>query len=228
MASLCIIPARGGSKRIPRKNIKDFFGKPIISYSIEAAIESRLFDEIMVSTDDPEIADVAKQYGVEIPFMRSEKNSDDYATTVDVLCEVLEEYESRKRVFEYGCCIYPAAPLISVQRLNQGRTKLVEDGYDTVFPIARFDYPIWRSLKITNGRVSMFWPENLTKRSQDLQEAWHDAGQWYWFNCDRLIQSKKLWTENTFGIPLDALEAQDIDNLTDWKLAELKYALQSS
>jgi pseudaminic acid cytidylyltransferase len=225
MASLCIIPARGGSKRIPRKNVKDFCGKPVIAYSIEAALNSNLFDEVMVSTDDLEIAEVAKRYGAAVPFMRSEINSNDYATTVDVLLEVLQQYGAQGKMFETACCIYATSPLIRTERLYEGRKQLLEKKCDTVFPIVRFSYPIGRALQMVDNKVTMIWPENLTKRSQDLPAAYHDAGQWYWFNCAYLLREKKLWTDNTFGVEVDELEVQDIDTMMDWKLAELKYEL---
>jgi N-acylneuraminate cytidylyltransferase len=225
MHSLCIIPARGGSKRIPRKNIKDFHGKPILAYSIQAALESDLFSEVMVSTDDEEIASLAIKYGAKIPFLRSDVNANDYATTVDVLLEVLDSYQRIDRFFETACCIYPTAPLISNKRLIEGERKLKDGDYDTVFPVVRFSYSIWRAMKLENGRASMFWPENLNKRSQDLTTAYHDAGQWYWFYTQRLMNSRKLWTDNTFGLEIDEIEMQDIDTLIDWKLAELKYEL---
>lgn len=225
MGNLCIIPARGGSKRIPRKNIKDFLGKPIIAYSIQTALKSKLFDEVMVSTDDAEIAAVSEQYGAVVPFMRSRETSDDYATTAEVLMEVLQSYMAQGKKFDAVCCIYPTAPLILVDRLKQGFDKLVDRHYDTVFPIVKFSYPIWRALAVTDEKVSMFWPENLKKRSQDLPVAYHDAGQWYWCNGDQIITGGVLWTDNTFGLEVEEIEVQDIDNESDWKLAELKYEL---
>lgn len=223
MNKLAIIPARGGSKRIPRKNIKFFLGKPIIAYSIEAALQSGLFDEVMVSTDDQEIAEIAQQHGASVPFMRSERNADDFATTVEVLQEVLESYKQLKESrFKYACCLYPTAPFISPERLNEGFLKMETDQLDTVFPIVAFSFPIWRGLKITNQkRIEPLWPEFTNKRSQDLEKSYHDAGQWYWFRTDRLKDS--LYTSNSGFVELDALEVQDIDDSTDWQLAEFKY-----
>lgn len=221
--NLCIIPARGGSKRIPRKNIKHFLGKPIIAYSIEAAINSQLFDEVMVSTDDKEISDIAQQYGAKIPFLRSHKNADDHASTVDVLIEVLEDYKSRGKDFDYTCCIYPTAPLTKVEDLKQGFDKLNQNNLDVVFPAVKFSYPIWRSLKKEKNKFKMLWPVYQQSRSQDLEDAYHDAGQWYWFKPDQLIKTKSLFNENTSCLTLDETQVQDIDNETDWKLAELKY-----
>jgi pseudaminic acid cytidylyltransferase len=225
MSSIAIIPARGGSKRIPRKNIRDFLGKPIIAYSIEAALTSGLFEEVMVSTDDDEIAAVARKYGASVPFLRSKKNSDDLATTVDVLLEVLKSYESIERTFEFGCCIYPTAPLASPEKIKEGRDLLITGNYDTVFPIVKFSAPIWRALQQNERKVSMIWPENMTKRSQDLPDAFHDAGQWYWFQKRRVFSAGKLWTENTSAVVIGEMEVQDIDNESDWKLAEMKYKL---
>jgi pseudaminic acid cytidylyltransferase len=225
--SLAIIPARGGSKRIPRKNIKEFLGKPIISYTIQAAVSSNLFDEVMVSTDDEEIASVATQFGAKVPFMRSKENSDDYATTADVLREVVTSYEKKGSKFTNACCLYATAPFIKSERLLEGHAKLTSGNFDSVFPIVRFSYPIWRALQTTGNRVSMIWEENLTKRSQDLPPAFHDAGQWYWFNCQALLKKGRLWTDNSFGLEISELEVQDIDTETDWKLAELKYRLTS-
>jgi pseudaminic acid cytidylyltransferase len=221
--SIAIIPARGGSKRIPRKNIKNFLGKPIIAYSIEAALKSKLFDEVMVSTDDNEIAEISKSLGASVPFFRSESNSNDHAGTVDVLVEVLKQYESLGHIFDYACCIYPTAPFITPQILETG-FYTVQD-YDTIFPIVRFSYPIQRALQKSHGKTAMIWPENIAKRSQDLPEAFHDAGQWYWFNVHNFISCKKLWTDNSHGIEISELEAQDIDNESDWQIAEMKYEL---
>lgn len=229
MPKLCIIPARGGSKRIPRKNIRDFLGKPIIAYTIECAIKSNLFDVIMVSTDDSEIAEIAKRYGAEVPFFRSEENANDFATTATVINEVIEEYAKINQEFEYICCCYPTAPLMTSERLISGFQRLQQDNIDSVFPIVTFDYPIFRSLKMDKkGLVVMNWPENLNVRSQDLPQAYHDAGQWYWIKTNRFIKSGKIMNKNSFGLVLKALEVQDIDNETDWKLAELKYELLQS
>jgi N-acylneuraminate cytidylyltransferase len=226
MGNLCIIPARGGSKRIPRKNIKSFCGKPIIAYSIEAALKSNLFDEVMVSTDDEEIAAIAIQYGAKVPFMRSTKNADDYAGTVDVLLEVLTEYEKQNTTFNNVCCIYPTAPFVSPDRLSEAYKMLNEKQYDSVFPICAFSFPILRALQLTNNnKVSMIWPENMTKRSQDLVPAYHDAGQFYWCKTLSLTTDRKLYTDNSGAIVLNETEVQDIDNESDWLIAEMKFKL---
>ena len=226
MKKVAIITARGGSKRIPRKNIKDFLGKPIIAYSIEAALQSNLFDEVMVSTDDEEIATIARLYGTKVPFMRSPKNSDDYATTVDVLLEVLEQYQALDTQFTHGCCLYPTAPFITSALLNESFDLLEKENFDTVFPVVRFGNPIQRALtKDDSGKIAMMHPEYKLSRSQDLEKAYFDSGQFYWFNAQKLLTQKSLWTDNTGVIEIDEHKVQDIDNLTDWKLAELKYKL---
>jgi pseudaminic acid cytidylyltransferase len=226
MARLCIIPARGGSKRIPRKNIRNFLGKPIIAYSIEAAIRSNLFDVVMVSTDDSEIAGVATKYGAQVPFFRSEENANDHATTAAVVKEVIIEYAKIKQEFEYICCCYPTAPLMTSDRLIEGYQKLQFDQINSVIPIVTFGYPILRSLKMDENRiVTMNWPENLNVRSQDIPLAFHDAGQWYWIKTNVFLSTEKIIGESAYGLQLDELEVQDIDNEIDWKLAELKYEL---
>ncbi len=225
MKRIAIIPARGGSKRIPRKNIKPFLGKPIIAYSIEAAIHSKLFDEVMVSTDDPEIAGIAGKYGAKIPFLRSEAASGDHATTADALLEVLAGYEKMGNHFEHACCIYPTAVFVTADKLKEAFALLVQKNYLSVFPVLPFSYPIWRSLKNEEGKLSMNYPEYLHARSQDLPVAYHDAGQFYFFKTDVLFREKTLFTSHSGGIIIDELEGQDIDNETDWQLAELKYQL---
>jgi pseudaminic acid cytidylyltransferase len=223
--TLAIITARGGSKRIPRKNIRDFLGKPVIAYVIDASIKSNLFEEVMVSTDDSEIAEVAQKYGARVPFMRSAENSDDFATTDDVLVEVLEEYKKLGKNFEYACCLYPTALFVTPQKLQQAFKLLVESQADSVFPVVAFSYPIWRSLRIENGRLVMNFPENLNKRSQDLAIAYHDAGQFYFFRVENFLTKRKIFSDFSLPLLVSELEVQDIDNETDWKLAELKYRL---
>ncbi len=225
MRNLAIIPARGGSKRIPRKNVKDFLGKPIIAYSIQAALDCKLFDEVMVSTDDNEIAKIAIQYGAKVPFMRSKKNSDDHATTSDVLVEVLEQYKINNKHFDFACCIYPTAPLINPLKIKEAFEVMRIKNFDSVFPVTSFSYPILRSLKMTEGKVEMNWPEYLNSRSQDLTPAFHDSGQFYWININNFLQTKNILSDNCGAIELSDLEVQDIDNETDWKLAELKHSL---
>jgi len=223
---IAIIPARGGSKRIPRKNIKNFLGKPIISYSIQAALDSNLFDEVMVSTDDYEIAKIAKQFGAKVPFMRSTKNSNDFASTYDVIEEVINEYKIQGLKFDKICCIYSCAPFISPEILIKALEKLEDKKFDSVFPVLKYSFPIQRALKRDDDKITMIVEDNLNIRSQDLEESYHDAGQFYWCKTKQLLKSKKLLTSNTGCVVISELEAQDIDTKTDWKLAELKYRLK--
>jgi N-acylneuraminate cytidylyltransferase len=222
--ALAIIPARGGSKRIPRKNIKPFLGKPIMEYSIQAARACKCFDEIMVSTDDKEIAEIAISAGAQVPFFRSTEASSDTAGTAEVLIEVLYEYEKRGMYFEYLCCIYPTAPFITAQRLSYAKSLLMENNVDCILPVTKFSYPIQRGLIIENGYARMLWPENYSKRSQDLQDVYHDCGQFYFLNTQSLIKQKSLFPEKTMTIIVPETEVQDIDNESDWKIAELKYS----
>jgi pseudaminic acid cytidylyltransferase len=227
MRNLCIIPARGGSKRIPRKNIKTFLGKPIIAYSIEAALQSQLFDEVMVSTDDSEIADIAKKYGATVPFMRSKHNANDFATTYNVIEEVFDSYSSNlNQKFDYACCIYPTAPFVTAVNLKKAFDLLLEKGFDTVFPVMRFGFPIQRALtKSETGLTQFFNKQYQNSRSQDLEPAFHDAGQYYWFDVKKCLTVGSLITDNCGSIEIKETEGQDIDNEVDWKLAELKYEL---
>ena len=226
MSNICIIPARGGSKRIPRKNIKEFLGKPIITYSIQAALDCGLFDEVMVSTDDTEIADIAKKYGANVPFMRSAKNSDDFATTFDVIKEVINYYKDQSIEFDNLCCLYSCAPFVNPKVLLRAYNQLTKKKFDTVFPIIPFSFPIQRALRVNQGKVSMILEDNLNIRSQDLEKSFHDSGQFYWCNTKQLLISKKLITSNSGGIEISELDAQDIDTNRDWNLAELKYQLK--
>lgn len=223
MNSIAIIPARGGSKRIPRKNIRFFLGKPIMAYSIETALNSDLFDEVMVSTDDDEIAHVAKQNGASVPFLRSAETANDFAGIAEVLLEVIAGYQAMGRRFDTVCCLFPTAPLILDSDLRAGLDKLNAGGFDSVFPVTRFQYPIWRSLRMEEDRVLMNWPENYPKRSQDLPPAFHDCGQFYWLHVDRFIEARRVFTENSGAIELPSTRVQDIDTEDDWRIAELKY-----
>lgn len=228
MASIAIITARGGSKRIPRKNIKDFCGKPIIAYSIEAALESNMFDEVMVSTEDKEIAEIALKYGARVPFLRSEKTANDYATTQDVLMEVIQEYEKIGKTFDYMCCIYPTAPFVTPEKLIKSMKTLIDGKCDTVFPVVSFSFPPQRGLVVNDEGFARFqYPEFACVRSQDLEAIYHDCGQYYCVNIKRFMEENKLIMNNAYSIIESELEVQDIDNETDWKLAELKYQLMN-
>jgi pseudaminic acid cytidylyltransferase len=225
MSNIAIIPARGGSKRIPKKNIRDFLGKPILSYAIELAKESKLFDDIIVSTDDIEIASLAKKFGANVPFFRSKENSTDFATTYDVLEEVIKKFEENNIYFENVCCIYPCTPLIKSIDLENAYNSLIQNNFDSVFPIVKFSNQIQRALKISNNKVEMFNTEFKNSRTQDLDSAFFDPGQFYWANITALFINKHLYSNNSGFIILDELCVQDIDNEIDWKLAELKYSL---
>lgn len=222
--AIAIIPARGGSKRIPRKNIKLFMGKPIIAYSIEAALQSGLFEEVMVSTDDKEIAEIARQYGAKVPFIRSAETSNDYAGTADVILEVLGKYKEQGREFETVCCIYSTAPFVTPKKLQEAYGKMNSE-IDSVFTCVAYSYPVQRSLHIVDGKISMVYPEYLSARSQDLEPIYHDAGQFYVAKTTSFVCEKTFWGTNTAGLVLSELEVQDLDTQTDWELAEMKYGL---
>lgn len=226
MANLCIIPARGGSKRIPRKNIKLFLGKPIIAYSIEAAICSGLFDEVMVSTDDFEIANIAIRLGAKVPFLRSTHTGNDYATTFDVLEEVLQEYKKNNNFFDFTCCLYACAPFVTKEKLIESFQILNRNNFDSVFPVMPFAFPIQKALKAqVDNKINAFHPNFTLTRSQDLQLSYHDAGQFYWMNTEICLQKEKILTDNSGSIIISEMEGQDIDSDNDWKLAEFKYEL---
>lgn len=223
MRKIAIITARGGSKRIPRKNIREFCGKPILAYSIEAALESKLFDTVMVSTDDGEIAEIARRYGAEVPFYRSESTAGDYATTNDVLLEVLAEYEKRGEHYELGCCIYPTAPFVTADKLRDAMERLESSGADTLIPVVAFSYPPQRAMLVKEGRLVFEYPQYLDSRSQDLEPHYHDVGQFYLFYTEAFKRNRKLMTGDILPYVVSELEVQDIDNLTDWEIAEIKF-----
>ena len=226
MRTLCIIPARGGSKRIPRKNIKLFMDKPIIAFSIETALKSEIFDEVMVSTDDEEIASVAARYGAKVPFMRSEKTANDFATTADVINEVLSNYRERGDEFDKCCCLYATAPFVSVKHLQEAYNAINNEEADACFTVVQYSYPIQRSLKVGHkGYVEMTFPEHLKSRSQDLTPIYHDAGQFYFVKVPAFIQEQTLWCKHTVPLILSEMEVQDLDTQTDWQLAEMKFKL---
>ena len=211
--AVAIITARGGSKRIPHKNIKEFCGKPILAYSIEAALASGVFDRVMVSTDDEEIAEVARKYGAEVPFLRSEKTANDYATTKDVLEEVLAEYEKRGEHFDTLCCIYPTAPFITPDRLSEAMRLLEEKKGDTLLPVVRFSFPPQRCVvQDAEGYLKFKWPEYRNSRSQDLEPYYHDAGQFYCLRVSSFLAQQNLIMEKTVPMELPETEVQDIPN----------------
>lgn len=228
MKSIAIITARGGSKRIPKKNIREFCGKPILAYSIEAALESEVFDEVMVSTDSIEIADVAKAYGANVPFLRSEKAASDFATTRDVLLEVIDEYGKRGQVFDEMVCIYPTAPFITGKRLKESLALMRKEKGSLVIPVVRFSYPPQRAYVVENGRLTFKWEEYRNSRSQDLEVFYHDAGQFYCYNVPDYIKNNGIIVDNIIPLELPESEVQDIDNEEDWRIAEMKFELLRS
>lgn len=223
MKTIAIITARGGSRRIPRKNIREFCGRPILAYSIEAALASGLFDTVMVSTDDAEIAEVAVRYGAEVPFYRSAGTANDFATTNDVLLEVLEEYEKRGEQFALACCIYPTAPFVTAQKLKTAVERLLESDADTLIPVVAFSYPPQRAMVVKEGRLVFEYPQYLDSRSQDLEPHYHDVGQFYVFRTEAFQRNRKLMVGNILPMVIPETEVQDIDNESDWRIAELKY-----
>jgi len=223
MKSIAIIPARGGSKRIPRKNIRLFHGEPLIAFAIRKALESELFDSVLVSTDDEEIAAIARSFGAEVPFLRSADKASDTATTAEVLEEVLNILAEQGRSYKSACCIYPAVPLLPVERLREGYSQLVSGSFDSVISVCRFSYPVQRSLVVKGDAISFVWPENRSVRSQDLEPHFHDAGQFYWFRTAAFLQNRQLFTENSSFTELQERYVQDIDTPEDWLMAELKY-----
>lgn len=221
-SSIAIITARGGSKRIPHKNIREFCGKPIIVYSIEVALRSGLFDEVMVSTDDPEIAEIARRAGAQVPFMRSSESAGDYASTDDVLMEVLLAYRAQGREFDTFCCLYPTAPFVTEGKLQKA-SRLLEKA-DSVMPVVRFSFPPQRCMVMDEaGELCMKWPEYAKTRSQDLEPYYHDCGQFYFCRTAPFMEYQTTDLPHMAAMVMSELEVQDIDNFDDWEIAELKY-----
>jgi len=228
MANLAIIPARGGSKRIPRKNIKPFLGKPIIAYSIEAAIQSNLFDEVMVSTDDIEIAEIAKKYGATVPFLRSSDNANDFAVLADVIEEVLEQYKKNKNLkFDTICCIMATNPFVNPYVIKDSCEKLIKSKGESLIAVTKCNPPIQRTFEIKDGILSFVYPEHFYTRTQDLSAHYFDAGSFFWVKVDAFKIHKKGITNKTIPYILQDEFVQDIDTMSDWKLAELKYRLMT-
>ena len=221
--NLCVIPARGGSKRIPKKNIKSFCGKPLIAYSIETALRSELFERVIVSTDSKEIAEVARKYGAEVPFMRPKELSDDYSSSGEAVNHAIEFLKNRGEKFRYVCTIYATAPFLQIEYLKKGLELLKSSDAKMAFSVASMPYPIQRTFKITpEGRCQMFWPENFPKRSQDLEEAYHDAGQFYWVDTTKK-QHDIPFGSQSITVILPRYLVQDIDTIEDFERAELMY-----
>lgn len=230
MMRLAVIPARGGSKRIPRKNIKIFCGKPMIAWSIEAAKDSRCFDRIVVSTDDRQIADIAKQYGAEVPFFRPPELCDDHMPTAPVIAHAIQWHRQHDLDPQQVCCIYATAPFIRPDDLGQGLSLLTETDADYTFAVTSYEFPIQRAFRINvSGRIEMFHPEHFNTRSQDLPEAFHDAGQFYWGRTDAWLSGRPMFSEQAVPVLLPRHRAQDIDTQEDWALAEMMFkALQDN
>jgi pseudaminic acid cytidylyltransferase len=223
---IAVIPARGGSKRIPRKNIRPFGGQPIIAWSISAAQQSGCFDRIVVSTDDDEIAQVARFHGAQVPFMRPSEISNDHAATIPVIAHAIAWQNANGEQVSDACCIYPTAPFVQAQDLQKGLMILQENDADYVMTVTSFAFPIQRALRITpEKRVQMFQPQHACTRSQDLEESWHDAGQFYWGKASSWLENKPIFSSNSSPLILSRERVQDIDTSEDWKVAEMKFSL---
>ncbi len=222
--NVAIIPARGGSKRLPGKNIKHFLGKPIIAYSIEAALSSKLFDQVLVTTDSEEIAEVARQYGATVPFMRPPELSDDLTPTAPVIEHAVRWLQDHGEDPTYACSIYATAPFIQSKYLAQGYELLKDTGCTTSYSVTSFPFPIFRASRIRkDGSLKMFWPEYELTRSQDLPEAYHDAGQFCWLNVKQFLSEKRLYTDDSRPVILPRHLVQDVDTLEDWVQAEYMF-----
>lgn len=223
---IAIIPARGGSKRIPRKNIREFCGKPIIAYSIEAARQSNCFDRIIVSTDDAEIATVARDWGAETPFLRPAELANDFAGTIPVIKHAIEWFNKNEIQPELACCIYATAPFVTLQDLRRGLDTLLSTKSEYAFTLTSYPFPIQRAVKLTlSGRIAMFQPEHFNTRSQDLEDAYHDAGQFYWGRCEAFLRELPMFSEAAAPVLLPRHRVQDIDTLEDWSRAELMFKI---
>jgi pseudaminic acid cytidylyltransferase len=222
--NIAVIPARGGSKRIPGKNIRHFAGVPMIVRSIRAAISCGLFDRVIVSTDAEAIADVAEAAGAEVPFLRPDELSDDHTPTAPVLAHAMRHVLLEGQAVEYACCIYATAPFIRAEDLSNGYRVIVENKVSSAFSVTSFAFPIFRALRISEeGRLGMFWPEHELTRSQDLPEAYHDAGQFYWVECRRFLETERLYGADAMPVVLPRHLVQDIDTMEDWRRAELMF-----
>ena len=224
--NICVIPARGGSKRIPRKNIKEFNGKPIIAYSIEAALKSNCFDQVIVSTDDAEIAEVAKSFGASVPFMRPDELANDYANTIPVVKHAIEWFDDQVQAPSEVCCLYATAPFVRASTIRKAYEQMQSTQADYCFTATSFAFPIQRAIKVTaENQVEMFYPEYLETRSQDLEDSYHDAGQFYWGKAEAFKQQKSIFSKSATPYILPRYLVQDIDTLEDWEKAELMYKI---
>jgi len=226
--NLAVIPARGGSKRIPRKNIRDFCGKPIIAYSIETALAAGLFDHVIVSTDDDEIASVAREFGAETPFVRPAEIADEHTGTNLVVKHAIEWYQEQAKTISLVCCIYATAPFLQLEYLKEGHDKLISSDKAFAFSVTSFPFPIQRAIRITTeGAVQAFWPEHNHTRSQDLEKAYHDAGQFYWGRANAFLNNLETFSKSSIPIMLPRYLVQDIDSMEDWQCAELMWKIIS-
>ncbi|WP_300541235.1 pseudaminic acid cytidylyltransferase [Maricaulis sp.] len=222
--ALAVIPARGNSKRIPRKNIRPFAGKPMIAWPIEVALASGSFDRVIVSTGDDEVADIAQAHGAEVPFRRPAELSHDKVPTRPVMVHAIEQVQALHGPVEHVCCIYPTAPLLGADTIRSSKQELIQTGADFVFSCTTFPYPILRALRITDdGSMEMIWPEHLKTRSQDLEQAYHDAGQFYWGRADAFLEGKPMFGPGSRPWVLPRHLVQDIDTPEDWIRAELAF-----
>ena len=225
MKKVAIIPARGGSRRIPEKNIKIFAGQPIIAYSIKTARDSSLFDRIILSTDSEKIAGIGKSYGAEVPFIRPRELSDEFTGTAEVLIHAINWLNERDKFYPYFCCIYPTAPFLEKEYLAKGFDSLRKNNASSAFSVTSFPYPIFRALKIeANNRIKMLWPEHMNSRSNDLPDAYHDAGQFYWFDTEKFLQEQTVISSDSIPVFLPRYLVHDIDTLEDWQTAEIFYS----
>lgn len=221
---LCVIPARGGSKRIPRKNIKLFCGKPMIAWSIEAALQSGCFDQVVVSTDDFEIAEVALKFGAQVPFTRPAALSDDHTGTTAVVAHAISWFKAQGNTPKEVCCLYATAPFVIAEDLRASLKMLTESGADYAFSVTSYSFPVQRAIRITaQGRVEMFNPDYFHTRSQDLEDAYHDAGQFYWGRANAWLESKVIFARDSVAVQLPRYRVQDIDTIEDWQVAEFLF-----
>lgn len=221
---IAVITARGGSKRIPRKNIKEFCRKPILAYSVEAALDSGVFDEVMVSTEDDEIAKMAQEYGAVFPFRRSDEMAGDHAMTIDVMTEVVDNYMKMGKIPDVVCCIYPTAPFVTSEKLKKA-DEMFNGEVEAVIPVVKFSFPPQRCFVIDDRFLKYKWPENELVRSQDLEPFYHDAGQFVFIKASAMIEQHTMIPKKTIPYIMDEMEVQDIDNIDDWKIAEIKYKI---
>ena len=221
--TIAVIPARGGSKRIPRKNINDFCGKPMIAWPIEAAKASGLFDHIIVSTDDAEIAEVAKEWGTEVPFMRPPELSDDHASTDSVVLHAVQESQRIYGSLRLGCCVYATSPFLTTGDLNRGLDMLLAHKATSAFPVVKYDFPIEQAFLLDGARPCATWPDKLKERSQDLPDHYHDAGMFYWFDVEKFLTESRLFCDDSVAFVIPSDRYQDINTPEDWEHAEIRF-----